>query len=58
MFKKLAAAISILTLALAIEASAQQLDNQNVDISVGSTLSNPSLPVRQLTGGPFTIDNA
>ena len=58
MFKKLAAAISILTLALAIEASAQQLDNQNVDISFGTTLSNPSLSVRQLTGGPFTIDNA
>lgn len=58
MFKKPAAAISILTLALPIEASAQQLDNQNVDISFGSTLSNPSLSVRQLTGGPFTIDNA
>ena len=58
MFNKLAAAISILTLALAIEASAQQLDNQNVDISFGSTLSNPSLSVRQLTGGPFTIANA
>ena len=38
--------------------NAQQLDNQDVDISSGSTLSNASLPVRQLTGGPFTINNA
>jgi hypothetical protein len=38
--------------------NAQQLDNLDVDISSGSTLSNASLPVRQLTGGPFTINNA
>ncbi len=36
----------------------EQLLNQDVDISFGSTLSNSSLPVSQLTGGPFTIDNA
>ena len=37
---------------------AQQLLDQNVNISSGSTLSHPWLPVRQLTGGPFTINNA
>ncbi len=43
---------------LSLSVDAQQLDNQDVDNSFGSTLSNPSLPIRQLTGGPFTIDNA
>jgi hypothetical protein len=43
---------------LSLPVNAQQLDDQDVDISFGSTLSNPSLPIRQLTGGPFTIDNA
>ena len=37
---------------------AEVLLNQDVDISSGSTLSHPGLPVRQLTGGPFTINNA
>jgi hypothetical protein len=57
-FKIFAIAISIVTLVLAIQANAQQLDNQDVDNSFGSTLSNSSLPIRQLTGGPYTIDNA
>ena len=37
---------------------AQQLLDQNVNISSGSTLSHTWLPIRQLTGGPFTINNA
>ena len=37
---------------------AEQLLNQDVDISSGSTLSNDSgLTVRELSGGPYTIDN-
>ena len=37
---------------------AEQLLNQDVDISSGSTLSNDSgLTIRQLSGGPYTIDN-
>jgi len=38
---------------------AEQLLNQDVDISSGSTLSNDSgLTIQQLTGGPYTIENA
>ena len=37
---------------------AEQLLNQDVDISSGSTLSNDTgLTVRELSGGPYTIDN-
>ena len=37
---------------------AEQLLDQDVDISSGSTLSNDSgLTIRQLSGGPYTIDN-
>ena len=37
---------------------AEQLLDQDVDISSGSTLSNDSgLTVRELSGGPYTIDN-
>jgi hypothetical protein len=37
---------------------AEQLLNQDVDISSGSTLSNDSgLTIRELSGGPYTIDN-
>lgn len=37
---------------------AEQLLNQDVDISSGSTLSNDSgYTIRQLSGGPYTIDN-
>jgi len=36
----------------------EQLTNQDVDVSLGSTLSNDAgLTVRELTGGPYTIDN-
>jgi len=49
---------SILIFFLSTNAFSEQLSNQDVDISFGSTLSNSSLPVSQLTGGPFTIDNA
>ena len=36
----------------------EQLLNQDIDISSGSTLSNDSgYTVRQLSGGPYTIDN-
>ena len=36
----------------------EQLLNQDIDISSGSTLSNDSgLTIRQLSGGPYTIDN-
>ena len=36
----------------------EQLTNQDVDVSSGSTLSNDAgLTVRELTGGPYTIDN-
>jgi len=38
---------------------AEQLLNQDVDITSGSTLSNDSgLTIQQLTGGPYTIENA
>jgi hypothetical protein len=43
---------------LSLPVKAQQLDNQDVDVSSGSTLSNASLVVRQLNGGPFNINNA
>ena len=43
---------------LSLPVNAQQLDNQDVDVSSGSTLSNASLVVRQLNGGPFNINNA
>ena len=37
---------------------AEQMLNQDVDISSSSTLSNDSgLTVRELSGGPYTIDN-
>ena len=49
---------SILIFFLSTNTFSEQLSNQDVDISFGSTLSNSSLPVSQLTGGPFTIDNA
>ena len=43
---------------LSFYTSAEQLTNQDVDISSGSTLSNDvGLTVRELTGGPYTIDN-
>ena len=36
----------------------EQLTNLDVDVSLGSTLSNDAgLTVRELTGGPYTIDN-
>ncbi len=49
---------SILIFFLSTNTFSEQLSNQDVDISFGSTLSNSSLPVSQLIGGPFTIDNA
>ena len=43
---------------LSFYAFGEQLLNQDVDISSGSTLSNDSgLTIQQLTGGPYTIDN-
>ena len=43
---------------LSFYAFGEQLLNQDVDISSGSTLSNDSgLTIRQLSGGPYTIDN-
>ena len=50
--------IFVLALSLSFSAKGEQLDNQDVDVSSGSTLSNASLVVRQLTGGPFNINNA
>ena len=35
----------------------EQLEDQDVDISSGSTLSHVGFPVRQLTGGPYTVNN-
>ena len=49
---------SILIFFLSTNTFSEQLSNQDVDISFGSTLSHSSLPVSQLTGGPYTIDNA
>ena len=48
----------VLIFFLSTNTFSEQLSNQDVDISFGSTLSNSSLPVSQLIGGPFTIDNA
>ena len=43
---------------LSFYAFGEQLLNQDVDISSGSTLSNDSgLTIRELSGGPYTIDN-
>ena len=43
---------------LSFYAFGEQLTNQDVDVSSGSTLSNDvGLTVRELTGGPYTIDN-
>ena len=43
---------------LSFYAFGEQLTNQDVDVSSGSTLSNDAgLTVRELTGGPYTIDN-
>ncbi len=35
----------------------EQLEDQDVDISSGSTLSHSWQPVRELTGGPYTVNN-
>ena len=35
----------------------EQLLNQDVDISSGSTVSHSTQVIQQLTGGPYTIDN-
>jgi len=48
----------LVALLLSFSAKCEQLDNQDVDVSSESTLSNASLAVRQLTGGPFNINNA
>ena len=43
---------------LSFYAFGEQLTNKDVDVSSGSTLSNDAgLTVRELTGGPYTIDN-
>lgn len=43
---------------LSFYAFGEQLTNQDVDVSSGSTLSNDAgLTVRELSGGPYTIDN-
>jgi len=50
---------SILIFFLSTNTFSEQLSNQDVDISSGSTLSNDSgLTIQQLTGGPYTIENA
>ena len=38
-------------------AHGEQLEDQDVDISSGSTLSHSWQPVRELTGGPYTVNN-
>ena len=44
---------------LSFYAFGEQLTNQDVDIASGSTVSNDSgLTIQQLTGGPYTIENA
>ena len=49
---------SLLIFFLSTNTFSEQLSNQDVDISSGSTLSNDSgYTVRQLSGGPYTIDN-
>ena len=51
--------ISILIFFLSTNTFSEQLSNQDVDIASGSTVSNDSgLTVQQLTGGPYTIENA
>ena len=50
---------SILIFFLSTNTFSEQLSNQDVDITSGSTLSNDSgLTIQQLTGGPYTIENA
>ena len=50
---------SILIFFLSTNTFSEQLSNQDVDIASGSTVSNDSgLTIRQLTGGPYTIENA
>ena len=50
---------SILIFFLSTNTFSEQLSNQDVDISSGSTLSNDSgLTIQQLTGGPYTVENA
>jgi len=51
--------ISILIFFLSTNTFSEQLSNQDVDIASGSTVSNDSgLTIQQLTGGPYTIENA
>ena len=50
---------SILIFFLSTNTFSEQLSNQDVDIASGSTISNDSgLTIQQLTGGPYTIENA
>ena len=50
---------SILIFFISTNTFSEQLSNQDVDIASGSTVSNDSgLTVQQLTGGPYTIENA
>ena len=50
---------SILIFFLSTNIFSEQLSNQDVDIASGSTVSNDSgLTIQQLTGGPYTIENA
>jgi len=50
---------SILIFFLSTNTFSEQLSNQDVDIASGSTVSNDSgLTIQQLTGGPYTIENA
>ena len=49
----------ILIFFLSTNTFSEQLSNQDVDIASGSTISNDSgLTIQQLTGGPYTIENA
>ena len=50
---------SILIFFISTNTFSEQLSNQDVDIASGSTVSNDSgLTIQQLTGGPYTIENA
>ena len=50
---------SILIFFLSTNTFSEQLSNQDVDIASGSTVSNDSgLTIQQLTGGPYTVENA
>jgi hypothetical protein len=50
---------SILIFFLSTNTFSEQFSNQDVDIASGSTVSNDSgLTIQQLTGGPYTIENA